>query len=175
MKREHEVIYSGKVARYVDGVLRKPEDFGNPLADINRLATLKGWTVWDYLKQVKAGQIVIFENKNLRQMIRNVIRNNADGAYYNIVVASHYLDNVRQSPFTLIFDPSLPHTRSTYHLSTLKHQAVIQLFNQFLQDRAQQITKLKAHYAIEDNLDNDSLGIESWKKEWLSRRRPQIQ
>lgn len=171
LKENLNVSYSQQVTRYVDGVLRKPEDRGKPLSELDELATVSGWTVWDYLDQVNSGQISVSENKNLRQMIRKVIRNNADGAYFNIVVAAHYLENVRLSPLTLVFDPSLPHTQSSYHLSTIKYPELVARFNQFLDDQSQQVADLKDLYAVEKNLDNGYLGMETWKEEWLARKR----
>lgn len=171
LKEGLDVTYSQQVTRYVDGVLRKPQDRGQPLLDIEQLATVTGWTVWDYLDQVNSGQITVSENKNLRQMVRKVIRNKADGAYFNIVVATHYLENVRLSPLTLVFDPSLPHTQSTYHLSTIKHPEVLTQFNQFLEDQSEQVDDLKDLYAVEKNLNNGYLGMETWKEEWLARKR----
>lgn len=171
LKEGVNVTYSQQVTRYVDGVLRKPEDRGKPLAGIDQLATVSGWTVWDYLDQVNSGQIAVSEKQNLRQLVREVIRNKADGAYFNIVVASHYLENVRLSPLTLVFDPGLPHTRGTYHLSTIKYPGIVARFNDFLQEQAEQVADLKDLYAVEKDLDNGYLGMETWKEEWLARKR----
>ena len=170
LKEGLDVTYSEQVTRYVDGVLRKPEDRGKPLAGIDQLATVSGWTVWEYLDQVNSGQIAVSENKNLRQMIRKVIRNKADGAYFNIVVASHYMENVGLLPLILVFDPGLPHTRGTYHLSTIKYPGIVARFNEFLKDQAEQVADLKDLYAVEKNLDNGYLGMETWKAEWLARK-----
>lgn len=70
-------------------------------------------------------------------MIQQTLKKDTDGAYFNVVVATHYLDNIRPrpSPSALVFDPKLPHTRSSFHLSTLRHPEVLQRFDRFLVER----------------------------------------
>ncbi|MGO0307996.1 hypothetical protein ACTL6P_15590 [Endozoicomonas acroporae] len=71
----------------------------------------------------------------------------------------------------LVFDPGLPHTRGTYHLSTIKYPGIVARFNEFLQEQAEQVADLKDLYAVEKDLDNGYLGMETWKEEWLARKR----
>jgi hypothetical protein len=51
-----------------------------------------------------------------------------DGVYINIAVCNYHLDETLKQPRVLVFDPSLPHTRDFYRLSSLKHPALLERF-----------------------------------------------
>ena len=66
-----------------------------------------------------------------------------DGAYIELAVANYYLRDVMKKPGTLVFDPDLPHTKDSYHLSTINYPEIILIFNEF------QITERKAIEALQ--------------------------
>jgi len=162
--------YSQGVVEYVDGVLVAPQRHGQPIEQIKRLAMVNGWTPWGYQERIAAGQIELTYNDDLRQMIRQALKKDTDGAYFNVVVATHYLDNIRARPGALIFDAQLPHNRGSFKLSTLKHAAFIQRFDRFLLDEQVAIAELKSRYRVEANLDSAHIGVEQWKLDFLKRQ-----
>lgn len=163
--------YSQPVAEYVDGVLVAPERLGKGLAALKRLALVEGWTPRGYEQPVQSGQITLAPSADLKQMIHAALKKQADGAYFNVVVATFYLDNIRAKPGALVFDPSLPHTRSAFHLSTLKQGELVERFDRFLVDHAEEVAALKAKYGVEANLDSEHLGVEQWKVDFLERQK----
>jgi hypothetical protein len=88
-----------------------------------------------------------------------------------VVVATHYLDNIRARPGALIFDAQLPHNRGSFKLSTLKHAAVMQRFDRFLIEQQSEIAALKSQYKVEANLDADRIGLEQWKLDFIERKK----
>jgi hypothetical protein len=108
---------------------------------------------------------------DLGQMIKQAMKQQADGAYYNVVVATYYLDNIRARPGALVFDPDLPHTRGTFNLSSLRHPELIQRFDRFLAEHKAEVDALKARYQVEANLDSEYLGMEQWKVDFLKRQK----
>jgi len=162
--------YSQSVVEYVDGVLVAPQRHGQPIEQIKRLAMVNGWTPWGYQERIAAGQIELTYNDDLRQMIRQALKKDTDGAYFNVVVATHYLDNIRARPGALIFDAQLPHNRGSFKLSTLKHAAFMQRFDRFLLDEQVAIAELKSRYRVEANLDSAHIGVEQWKLDFLKRQ-----
>ena len=170
-KAAKSLRYSQPVTQYVDGVLVAPDRLGQGVGALKRLALVEGWTPRGYEQQVQFGQVSITPSADLRQMIHTALKKQADGAYFNVVVATYYLDNIRARPGALVFDPSLPHTRSTFHLSTVKHGELIDRFDRFLADHAKEVAALKAKYGVEASLDSEHLGVEQWKVDFLERQK----
>lgn len=165
------LIYSQGVVDYVDGVLVAPQRLGQPIEQVKRLAMVNGWTPWGYQERIDAGQIELTYSDDLRQMIRQALKKDTDGAYFNVVVATHYLDNIRARPGALVFDPTLPHNRGSFKLSTLKHTALMQRFDRFLVEQKNEIAALKNQYKVEANLDPGRIGLEQWKLDFLERKK----
>ena len=152
--------YSRGVVDYVDGVLVAPQ----------RLAKVDGWTPWGYQERIDAQQIELTYSDDLRQMIRQALKKDADGAYFNVVVATHYLDNIRARPGALVFDAKLPHSRGSFHLSTLKHPQLLQRFDHFMAEHQAEVEALKVRHGVEANLDSEYMGLEQWKVDFLKRQ-----
>lgn len=163
--------YSQAVVDYVDGVLVAPQRQGQALESIRRLAMVQGWTPRGYEQPIDSGQIQLSYSDDLRQMIRQALKKDTDGAYFNVVVATHYLDNIRARPGALVFDPTLPHNRGSFKLSTLKHTALMQRFDRFLVEQKSEIAALKNQYKVEANLDPERIGLEQWKLDFLERKK----
>ena len=70
-----------------------------------------------------------------------------------------------------MFDPKLPHTRGSFHLSSLRHPQLIARFDRFLAEHAAQVAVLKASYRVEANLDSEYMGVEQWKVDFLERQK----
>lgn len=166
-----KVSYSKPAVEYVDGVLVAPRRKGLGLDHLKRLAVVEGWTPRGYQDKIAASDIQLLHNDDLPEMIRQVLLKHSDGAYYNVVVALHYINNVRARPDVLVFDPDLPHVRGTFRLSTLQHPTLIQAFDGFLEKRQQAIEALKTKYQIEANIDSEYFGLEQWKVDYLKRQK----
>lgn len=175
IKQGAAVAYSRAVVSYVDGVLVTPSRLGPGAAGLQRLALVEGWSPGDYQARIDSGQIRQVSAAGLSQMLRLAMRGKADGAYYNVVVATYYLDNIRARPGALVFDPTLPHHRGSFHLATLSQQPVLKQFNLFLANQAAAIAQLKQRYGVEANLDSEYLGLEQWKVDFMERQKAKQQ
>jgi ABC-type amino acid transport substrate-binding protein len=169
-KAGKRLSYSQAVVDYVDGVLVAPPRQGEPVEQLKRLAMVNGWTPRGYQERIDAGQIELSYSDDLRQMIRQALRKDTDGAYFNVVVATHYLDNIRARPGALVFDSGLPHNRGSFYLSSLKHPGLLQRFDRFLLDEQAAIAELKRRHRVEANLDSQHVGVEQWKLDFLKRQ-----
>lgn len=170
-KADYQLYYSQPAVDIVDGVMVAPRRVGLGLEQLRRLAVVDGWTPWGYEARIKTNQMLLVSSDDLPHMMRQALLKDADGAYYNIVVATYYLDNIRAKPGALVFDPDLPHTRSTYNLSSIKHPELMQRFDQFLSARQTDIAALKAKYRVEGNLSSEYVGLEQWKIDFLERQK----
>ncbi len=170
-KLDKNLSYSQPVVNYVDGVLVRPQQLGRGLDQLKRLAVVNGWTPWGYQPRIAAQQMQLLQSNSLPQMIKQTLKKDADGAYFNVVVASYYLDNLRATPGALVFDPQLPYTLSTFNLSTLKHPELLQRFDRFLVEQQAEIAALKTKYQVEANLGSEFMGMEQWKVDFLKRQK----
>jgi hypothetical protein len=170
-KAGKDLHYSQAVVAYVDGVLVAPKRQGQPLDQLRRLGMVSGWTPRGYQAHIDAGQIHPSYSDDLRKMIRQTLKQDSDGAYFNVVVATHYLDNIRARPGALVFDPKLPHTRGSFQLSTLRHPELLRRFDRFLVERQAEVAALKERYRVEANLDSEYMGVEQWKLDFLQRQK----
>ncbi|MGX5219120.1 substrate-binding periplasmic protein [Pseudomonas segetis] len=163
--------YSQPVVDYVDGVLVAPARVGQPLSALKRLSIVEGWTPWAYEQQVENKQVSLSYSADLRKMIQQALKKDTDGAYFNVVVATHYLDTIRARPGALVFDPKLPHTRGSFELSSIKYPELIQRFDRFLIEHSAEVAALKDKYQVEANLDSEFMGMEQWKVDFLKRQK----
>ncbi|WP_372874243.1 substrate-binding periplasmic protein [Pseudomonas sp.] len=170
-KADKALHYSQAVVAYVDGVLVAPKHQGHAIEQLKRLGMVSGWTPWGYQQGIEAGQIQLTYSDDLRTLIRQTLKQDTDGAYFNVVVATHYLDNIRARPGALVFDPKLPHTRGNFHLSTLRHRQLLQRFDRFLLECQEEVDALKDKYRVEANLDSEYMGVEQWKLDFLKRQK----
>lgn len=148
MKKGINVVYSTPVVDYIDGVMVKPEKMGLGKKMIKTLGTARGFTAWDYLSDIKAKRILVKENNSFSGLLRQVLLGRVDGAYINIAVAHYHLEHQLKNPGALVFDPKLPHTKSTYHLSSIKHPKAIKEFNQWLIKNKGKVAALKQKWDV---------------------------
>lgn len=170
-KAGHTLHYSQAAVGYVDGVMVAPRRVGLGAEQLKRLAVVDGWTPRGYETRIAGGQILLVNSSDQPRMIRQAMLKETDGAYYNIVVAMHYLNHVRTKPGALVFDAQLPHFRGTYHLSSVSHPELIQRFDRFLDEHRSTITAQKRKYGVEADLDSEYIGLEQWKVDFLERQK----
>lgn len=137
------IFYSAPVMPFVDGVLVLPARRGGGLDQLKILGTVQGFTAFDYLDAIAAKRLRLREISSLEALIQASLHRRVDGSYFNVVVAERYLHTRMNLPGALVFDPALPHTRSHYHLSSLRHAAVIREFDHFLRNNQALLTSLR--------------------------------
>lgn len=153
MKKDKTVTYSDPVVAYVDGVSVRPDRKGQPADSVKSLGLVRGFTAWDWQDRLKAGAVTLHENNNFTALLETAIAGRNDGAYANVAVVNHQLDKVLGKPGALAFDPTLPHTRSHYHLSSIKHPDVIGAFNGWLAANRDLVAGLKVEFGVEKGIN----------------------
>ena len=127
-----KVHYSNPVMPYIDGVFVVPEHKGRGVPALKMLGTVTGFTPWKYYDAIKRKEISLSENDNSISLLKQAVFKRIDGAYINVEVARYQLRANLKQPDALVFDPALPHIADFYYLSSIKHPAIIQEFNEFL-------------------------------------------
>lgn len=147
-RKGKNIQYSAAMIDFVDGTLVLPERKGGGFGKLKSLAMIRGFTPLEYQDQIAARRLKTAEVDNMDALIQLTLQRRTDGSYFNIVVASRYLGKIMNKPDALLFDPSLPYTRSHYLLSTLKHSELLLEFNDFLQSNPKLIEQLKRKWEV---------------------------
>lgn len=151
LKKGHEVVYSTPVVSYIDGVSVLPSRAGKGADGLKVLGTVRGFTAWDWLDRINAGQVKLNENNSFSALLQQALIERVDGAYANVAVVNYQLGQMNK-PAALVYDPALPHTAGAYHLSTIRHPELVAAFNAWMSDKAAAVAKLKADYAVEQGV-----------------------
>ena len=147
-KMGKKVLYSNGVLEYIDGVMVLPNNLAKDSSQLKKLGTVRGFTPWVYLDQIKSNQIKLTENSDLKGLLKLIKAERIDGVYFNILVAKYYLKHTLFDEKAMVFNSSLPHSRSAYHASSIKHPDVIEQINQFREEEIDLIKSLKLKYEV---------------------------
>lgn len=142
------IRYSKPVVAYIDGVSVVPEKLDTPIDEIGIIGTVRGFSAWDWQDRIEAGKLILSENSSTEKLIQQALDNKIHGAYANIDVIQYIIDSRFDGTVALEFDPSLPHTRSSYRLSSHKHPDLIEQFNGWLEANSDLVQSLKQKHNI---------------------------
>lgn len=145
MKQNAPVIYSEPVVGYIDGMVVKKEDVGKGKDHLKVIGTLRGFTPWEYMKDIDFGRITVSESGSYQALVSQLVKGRIDSVYANVDVV---LYNLKEKG-VLLFDESLPYTKSNYHLSTIEHRELMNQFNIWLKENTDKINLIKKKYNLQ--------------------------
>lgn len=151
LKGKQKVLYSAPVFEYIDGTMVAPGRLKAGKDKIKKIGTVLGFTIWDFLKDIQSGSMKASEYPDFDELLRAGVKGLVDGVYINIAVGNYHLDETLKQPKALVFDPSLPHTRDSYRLSSLKHPALLDRFSKFLKAHAKELDVIRKRYKVDIN------------------------
>lgn len=151
LKGEQKVFYSEPVFEYIDGTMVTPSRVKAGKEKIKKVGTVLGFTIWDYLTDIKSGTMTASEYPDFAELLRAGVKGLVDGVYINIAVGNYHLDENLKQPKALVFDPSLPHTRDSYRLSSLKQSALLERFSSYLKSHAKELDAIRKQYKVDIN------------------------
>ena len=149
LKKGKAVIYSAPVIAFIDGTMTTPERKGKGIGAVKTLGSVTGFTPWAWMDDIQKGSVQLRENADFTALIRQTQLGRVDAAYVSVAVANYHLDQVLKQSGALVFDPSLPHSRDSYFLSTLKHGSTIEAFNRWLQASKARVEAIKRRHQAE--------------------------
>lgn len=149
VKQGGKVTYSDPIIAFVDGVMVTPSSLGQGADSVKVLGTVAGFTAYAWLDRIGAGKVTLRENPKLDLLLRQATIKRVDGAYVNVAVANHMLDRVLAMPNALAFDPSLPHSRDHYRLSTTTHPDLVAEFNSWQAENMALVGDIKRRFRAE--------------------------
>lgn len=147
-KKGKNVLYSANILDYIDGVMVLPSNISKGKERLKKLGTVRGFTPWDYIGEVKSGVIKVHESTDLMGLVKLVKAGRIDGVYFNVSVARYFLKHTLFEEGTIQFDESLPHSRGAYQASTINHPDILEELNTFLSEKAVMIETMKKKYEV---------------------------
>jgi ABC-type amino acid transport substrate-binding protein len=148
VKKGVNITYSSSAVTVTEGLLVLPANKGKPLTNIHTIGTLRGFTAWPYMDQIKAKTISVVEANAADAALLMGINGRVDAVFLNTISANYTLAEKLKQPKALVFDDKLPSEKSDFSLSTIAHPEVVKAFNDFLAKEKDTVSKLKAKYNI---------------------------
>lgn len=148
VKGDAPIAYSEPAIDYIDGVFVRPDHVGKGEQSIKTLGSVLGFTPWDWLDKIHAGDVNLKEMPSFDSLIQQAVTGRVDGAYVNAAIVRYHL-KVAGREDALVFDRDLPHTQSHYLLSTVKHPDIIEEFNRWMAENQDILDAMKAEFDIE--------------------------
>lgn len=117
--------------------------------EVKKLGTLLGFHPTLWLDAIAQGKTELIESPSTLNIVRQVVFGSVDATNIEPNVVFHHLRLLKQE-HTLVIADHIPFETYHYHLSTIKHQDILEQFNQFLRDNKPFIESLKKRYNILD-------------------------
>jgi polar amino acid transport system substrate-binding protein len=148
-KKGMTLHYSKGLISVTDGTLVLAANKGKASA-ISKLGTLRGFTPFPYLDQIKDKKVTVTEVNSADAAISMVEAGRVEGVYMGVLAANYVMAEVMKKPGVLVLDDKLPKSTGDFSLSTLAHPDVIKQMDEFLVKEKDTVAKLKAKYKIKD-------------------------
>ena len=115
---------------------------------MTNIATLRGFTPFPYLDQIKSKKITVTEVNAADAAINMGEASRVDGVYLGVIAANYLLNDVLKKAGALVYDASLPNSTNDFSMSTLAHADVIRQLDEFMAKEKDTVAKIKAKYKI---------------------------
>jgi len=143
------IYYSDPVIGYIDGLNLLEHRAGKGSGGIRSIGIVRGFSPVAWKDQISQGEIELIQGDSFRGLVRLVLLGRIDALYANVDVVSYLMSDesdLADNGYAIVFDKSLPHDRGDYRLATRQHIALIDEFNQWMEDNPDQIEKLKIEF-----------------------------
>ena len=148
VKKDAKIVYSQSAISVTEGLMVLPANKGKGLDSIKKLGTVRGFTPWPYMDQIKSKKIILSEANTPEAAINMCEAGRVDAVYGSQIVSNYIMTDMLKKPGVLVFDDKMPSTKSDFSLSSIAHPDVIKQFDEFLAKDKDTVAKLKAKYKI---------------------------
>jgi ABC-type amino acid transport substrate-binding protein len=146
-KKGATVAYSKGLVAVTEGLMVTPANKGKQ-SSVAKIATLRGFTPFQYMDQIKSKAITMTEVNTADAAINMGEAGRVDGVYLGVIAANYIMAEVMKKPGALVFDEKLPHGTNDFSLSSIKNPEVVKQMDEFLVKEKDTVAKLKAKYKI---------------------------
>jgi ABC-type amino acid transport substrate-binding protein len=146
-KKGVNIAYSKGLIAVTEGLMVLPANKGK-LANVSKMATLRGFTPFPYLDQIKSKKIALTEVSTADAAISMGEAGRVEGVYLGVLAANYTMAEVMKKPGILVFDDKLPNSTNEFSLSSIGHPELIKQMDDFLVKEKDAVSKLKAKHKI---------------------------
>jgi len=148
-KRAGKTIYYSKpLIDVYEGLMVQSANVGKGLDSIKTIGTVRGFSPFVYLDQVKSGKIKVIEAQSFSALVKIGSMKEVDGIYISPTIGDYQLEHTFHNPGLLKFDKSLPNATSHFGVSSTKRQDLVKQFDEFLEQEKPAIDALRTKYHI---------------------------
>jgi len=142
-KQGHKIYYSDEITYYVDGTFIHQEQ--NMPLNIEYLGVIRGFTPEPYLEQILANKVIVVEFTRSVHLLSALNLKRIDAAYMNVDVGK-FQSSKSDLNLKVKFCSSLPLTKGSYYLSTIKYPELLNKVNEFIRNNSNYIKELQLLY-----------------------------
>jgi ABC-type amino acid transport substrate-binding protein len=139
--------YSAPVEMNLGTTLVLPENRDMPLGKVRSVAIIHGFTPTKWLEMASQYRYRLVEVADVDSALGLVLKGRVDAANVEYHVAQHYMQQHKLQG-KLVVGSQLPYTQLAFLLSSFRDEALIQQFNQFLQQNAADVDALRQKYQL---------------------------
>lgn len=143
-----DFVYSDATISLVAGTMTLSEKY-HSREQIKVLGTLLGFHPTQWINEIKAGDVKLYEHSSTLVLIQQVLRGHVDGIDLEPSVVNYHLKLLGKNE-ALTVNKNMSYEVYNYYLSTIRHKDVIAQFNEFLRRNQGYLKKLRAKYQIID-------------------------
>lgn len=149
MRKDSVITYSDTVYQAVEGLFVLPANRDKSLAQLAAIATVRGFDAWPYKTEIAKG-VIQLQFANTQESLLALARHGRVGGIFYEESALNWYQHMNNVPDgdKLVLNERMPHYRPQFFLSTRTQPQVIVQFNQFLQDEAAFLQRLKNQYGL---------------------------
>lgn len=151
LRTKLKIAYSAPLVTSEEGALVLPKNRGRALHQTRSLGAVLGFTPWPYLPAIEQKTLALTIDSELDSLLRHALAGHIDAVYANVDVANYLLTEELKTPGGLVFDPGLPHARSDFSMSSLRHAKVLSELDAFLRREQPLLRQLRAKYKMEEH------------------------
>jgi len=146
-KKGIAITYSKGLVAVTEGLLVLPAKKGKQTT-VTKIATLRGFTPFPYLDQIKSKKITVTEVNAAEAAINMAEAGRVDGVYLGVLAANQIMAEGMKKPGVLVLDDTLPKSTNDFSLASISHPEVVKQMDEFLLKEKDMVQKLKAKHKI---------------------------
>lgn len=148
-KKDLPLKYSNEVMKSRVGVIVRDQDIDIKKSELKTLGTVSGYTIHQFDQELSSGLLNVKYNINPLSLLKQVSLKRVQGAYFHIDIALHLSKQLSKK---LVVAKQLPTIDYSYHLSTVKHPAVINAFDKWMKSNETWLKKTRDSYLSTNSL-----------------------
>lgn len=142
--------FSQSTIKLVAGTTVLKTSLNKNKSSFKTLGTLLGFYPATWIKQIRDGQVKLYEDISTKILIKKLLAKHIDGVDLEPSVIQYYLKMLGENTEVAVINKRYEYEVYNVSLSTIKHPKVIIEFNDFLKNNQQLIEEMKQKYHIFD-------------------------